>query len=100
MLQNPDIAPNATMNRWIMAISLFHFTLVHIPSSKHGPDGLSRRLPQEGNDPQDEENEEFEDWIDRMHGFIHIINDKQPVDSSSQHAITNLLQLSFIQDED
>ena len=41
MLQNPDIAPNTTMNRWIIAISLFHFTLVHVPSSKHGPDRLS-----------------------------------------------------------
>jgi len=31
---------------------------------------------------------------------MHIINDKQPVYSSSQCAITNLLQSSFIQDED
>lgn len=43
MLQNPDIAPSATINRWIMAILTFHFKLVHAPGIIHGPDGLSRR---------------------------------------------------------
>jgi len=99
MLRNPDIAPNATMNRWIMAISLFHFTLVHVPSSNHGPDGLSRRLPQEDDDPQDQDDDEFEDWVDRMHGFMHIINDNQPVYSSTKGATTKFIQSSFIQDE-
>jgi hypothetical protein len=41
MLKNPDIAPNATINRWIVSILTFHFTLVHVPSTHHGPDGLS-----------------------------------------------------------
>src|SRR5215510_7952145 len=35
-----------------------------------------------------------------MHGFMHIINDKQPVYSSTKGATTNFLQSSFIQDED
>jgi hypothetical protein len=42
MLNNPDCQPNATINRWIAAIHLFDFKLVHVPAHKHhGPDGLS-----------------------------------------------------------
>ncbi len=49
MLANPDIQPNAAINRWIVAILLFDFKLVHIPAEKHhGPDGLSWREPAEG----------------------------------------------------
>jgi hypothetical protein len=73
MLNNPDIAPSASINRWILAILTFHFELVHVPGSFHGPDGLSRRPPQPDDDPPDDY-DEFEDWIDRLHGFIHIIN--------------------------
>jgi len=29
MLENPDMMPNATVNRWIDEISLYHFTLRH-----------------------------------------------------------------------
>ncbi len=44
MLSNPNIQPNAAINRWIAAILLFDFKLVHVPTDKHkGPDGLSRR---------------------------------------------------------
>ena len=72
MLANPDIAPSASINRWILGILMFHFTLVHVPGTHHGPDGLSRRRPQ----PEDEEEPEddFEDWIDQVNGFIHFIN--------------------------
>ena len=63
MLRNPDIQPNATINRWIAAVLLFDFKLVHIPADKHhGPDGLSRREPVEG----EEEDDDPEDWIDHM----------------------------------
>jgi hypothetical protein len=30
MLSNPDIAPSANINCWIISILMFHFTLVHI----------------------------------------------------------------------
>jgi hypothetical protein len=61
MLRNPDIQPNATINRWIAAILLFDFKLVHIPADKHhGPDGLSRREPVEG----EEEEDDPEEWTD------------------------------------
>ncbi|EIW58980.1 uncharacterized protein TRAVEDRAFT_124073, partial [Trametes versicolor FP-101664 SS1] len=42
MLQNPDLAPGASINRWILGIITFHFNLVHVPGTLHGPDGLSR----------------------------------------------------------
>ena len=42
MLNNPDLQPNATLNRWIAGILLFNFTLIHIPAIHHkSPDGLS-----------------------------------------------------------
>jgi len=43
MLNNPDIQPNATINRWIAAILLFDFELIHVPGTQHtSVDGLSR----------------------------------------------------------
>ncbi|KNZ78771.1 hypothetical protein J132_09909, partial [Termitomyces sp. J132] len=40
MLQNPDIQPSASMNCWIVVILMFHFKLVHVKGTFHGPDGL------------------------------------------------------------
>ena len=67
MLSNPDIAPSASINRWIVSILMFHFTLVHVPGTFHGPDGLSRRRAQPGDLPEPED--DFDDWIDQIHGF-------------------------------
>ena len=72
MLANPDLDPSATINRWIMGILLFHFVLVHVPGTMHGPDGMSRRKPQPSDKP--EPDNDFDDWIDEMYGFLHIIN--------------------------
>jgi Integrase zinc binding domain/RNase H-like domain found in reverse transcriptase len=72
MLKNPDIAPSASINRWIVSILMFHFELVHVPGTHHGPDGLSRRRPQPGDEEEPED--DFEDWIDDVNGFIHMIN--------------------------
>ncbi|OBZ76149.1 hypothetical protein A0H81_03902 [Grifola frondosa] len=46
MLQNPDISPSASINCWIIAILTFHFTL---------------------------EEDDFEDWINTLYGFPHLI---------------------------
>jgi hypothetical protein len=72
MLGNPDLAPSASINRWIVSILMFHFTLVHVPGTHHGPDGLSRQRPQPGD--EEEPQDDFEDWIDNVNGFIHLIN--------------------------
>jgi hypothetical protein len=73
MLSNPDVAPTATLNRWIVSILTFHFDLVHVAGTHHGPDGLSRR-PIQPDDDIVGDKDEFSDWIDRLHGFIHQIN--------------------------
>ena len=62
MLSNPNVQPNAAINRWIAAILLFDFKLVHVPAEKHhGPDGLSRREPIPGEDNDEGDPEE---WVD------------------------------------
>lgn len=66
MINNPDIQPNAAVNRWIAAILLFDFRLRHIPGRYHGPDGLSRRQRA----PEDPTNEDdYEEWIDTANCF-------------------------------
>lgn len=67
MINNPDIQPNATINRWISAILLFDFRLRHVPGHAHGPDGLSRR-PSAPEDPRD--NDDYEDWIDTANSHL------------------------------
>ena len=75
MLSNLDIAPSASVNRWIVSILLFHFTLVHVPGTQHRPDGLSRCPPQLGDDNEDSEyNPEFDDWVDKVYGFMNFLN--------------------------
>ena len=61
MLNEPDLQPNAVINRWIQGIMLFDFELVHVPADRHrGPDALSRRRL-----ASDEEIEsEDESWLD------------------------------------
>jgi hypothetical protein len=50
MIENPDMMPTATINRWIDSILMYHFTLRHKAGATFGPDGLSRR-PTQDNDP-------------------------------------------------
>ena len=68
MLNNPDIQPNASMNRWLAGIQTFDFKLRHVSATKHqGPDGLSRR--RKGEEEEEEESEEeVEEWIDEVLG--------------------------------
>ena len=73
MLHNPDIQPSASMNRWIVAILMFHFTLVHIRGAVHGPDRLLCR-PKQPDDSEESDDEEFEDWINAVHGFVHTLH--------------------------
>ena len=62
MLTNPDMQPNAAMNRWVQGILLFDFELIHVPADgMKGPDALSRRrpTPEEIIDAQEDD-----DWLD------------------------------------
>ena len=61
MLNHPEMGPNATINRWIEKILMFHFELRHVPGATFGPDGLSRRDKQPGDEeyPPDEDSGEI-----------------------------------------
>ncbi|RXW13243.1 hypothetical protein EST38_g12608 [Candolleomyces aberdarensis] len=53
MLNNPEEGPNATINRWIEAILMYHFELRHVAGKTFAADGLSRRVRQaEDPDPE------------------------------------------------
>src|SRR5271155_345986 len=60
MLNHPEMGPNATINRWIEKILMFHFELRHVAGKTFGPDGLSRRDQQEG-DEEYAPNEDLDD---------------------------------------
>jgi hypothetical protein len=76
MLTNPDIQASVSITHWIVLILIFHFTLVHVKGTYHGPNDLSHwpRQP-EDSDNEDEDEDNFDDYIDRLHGFIHMIHD-------------------------
>ena len=50
MLNHPEMGPNATMNGWIEKVLMFHFIIKHIAGKSFGPDGLSRREVQPGDE--------------------------------------------------
>jgi len=50
MLNHPEMGPNATINPWIEKILMFHFELRHVAGKSFGPDGLSRRDKQQGDE--------------------------------------------------
>jgi len=61
MLNEPDLQPNAAINRWIQGILMFDFTLIHVPGVRHkAADALSRRAIGEGEEiiPDDDS------WLD------------------------------------
>ncbi|TFY56938.1 hypothetical protein EVJ58_g7338 [Rhodofomes roseus] len=61
MLNEPDLQPNATINRWIQGVLLFTFKLIHVPAERHrGPDALSRCPLGEG----EEVEEDDDSWLD------------------------------------
>jgi hypothetical protein len=76
MLANPNLYPRASINRWILVILTFHFILIHVPRTHHGPDDMSRHYPQPGDesDPPDD----IDDWVDELFRFMHMINTDFP----------------------
>jgi hypothetical protein len=96
MLNHPEMGPNATINRWIEKILMYHFELRHVPGISFGPDGLSRRDEQPGDEqyPPDEDVaeinkppvltmeegvepplpfDEFKSDIDTRGGYLHML---------------------------
>ena len=50
MLNHLEMGPNATINCWIGKVLMFHFTIKHVAGESFGPDGLSRREVQPGDE--------------------------------------------------
>ena len=71
MLNEPDLQPNAAINRWIQGILRFDFTLIHVPADRHkGPDALSRRPPTD-NEPIKSDDDS---WLDNIALQTHFPN--------------------------
>ena len=69
MLNNSDIQPNTSMNRWLAGIQTFDFKLRHVAATKHqGPDSLSRRRRGQDEEEEEDSEEEAEEWIDKVLG--------------------------------
>ena len=94
MLAKPNLHPRASINRWILAILTFHFTLVHIPSTHHGPDRMPHSCPQpdnEANPPND-----IDDWIDKLYGFMQVINTDYPHFQLQSHVAVFVSEVAYI----
>lgn len=67
MINNPDLQPNVTINRWIVGILLFSFKLTHVPTDRHtAPDGLLRQPPAPEDPPWEDD---YKEWVDNCGVF-------------------------------
>ena len=74
MINNPDLQPNTTINRWIASILLFQFELRHISPDRHTGPGRLSLWPPSDDDPPDMD--DFEDWLDNSYSFcVTLLND-------------------------
>lgn len=98
MLKDPDLQPNASINRWIQGILLFDFELIHVPAERHkGPDALSRRELGDG-----EVIEEHDDsWLDDIALFTSDPHDQETKPQPYQpfKVIPSYLVTDTIQDQ-
>lgn len=99
MLKEPDLQPNASVNRWIQGILLFDFELIHVPADKHkGPDALSRRELGEG-----EQIEDYDDsWLDEIALFISVpqlspLGQRNPLEIIPSYLVSNSSQDKVMQ---
>jgi hypothetical protein len=99
MINNPTLHPNDAVNRWIAAILLFDFDLVHVPAERHtGADGLSRR-PAAVDDPPTEDPDELNDWIDTHAGFfLELETPQSPYDAAPTLSLEMSLPSAFLAD--
>lgn len=69
LLNNPDLQPDAAVNRWIQGILMFHFALTHVPATRfQAPDALSRRSVNKGEEVEDDD----DSWLDEIALFAQI----------------------------
>jgi hypothetical protein len=69
MLNEPDLQPNAAMNRWIQGILMLNFVLIHVPATKFkGPDALSWRIAAD----DEEISGDNDEWLDNIALFAEL----------------------------
>ena len=74
MVENPDLIPDATINRWIAGIRLFNFIWRHIPGRAHAvADGLSRKGAGEGEEPVNVDYSEQDEFLERVSGYASMV---------------------------
>jgi hypothetical protein len=77
MLNNPDTTPSASINHWIISILTFHFKLQHILGKQHGHDRLlcqPLQIEDNNNNNTSKDPESFDNWVNNLYGFIHLVN--------------------------
>jgi hypothetical protein len=72
---------------------------VHVAGTHHGPDGLSRRPRQDKDDEENDDELDFEDWIDQLHGFMYQINKVAPHAPSPSHILTLALSTDLSEED-
>lgn len=95
MINNPDLAPTATINRWIEGILLYHFMLRHVPADSHkGPDGLSRRPP--APDDTDEEDYDAEEEATGLREeFLNLLEEEE-IQRLDENSYPHFLSINHI----
>ena len=76
----PDMMPNATINRWIDEILMYHFTIRHKAGVTFGPDGLSRRPRQEGDESYEPCSDDEDEPYPKIETVIADQNEPKPLD--------------------
>jgi hypothetical protein len=82
--------------------------LIHVARTHPGPNSLSRRPRQDGDDEEGADDKDFADWIDHLHEFLHQINvtdlctPTTPISDSFPltHLATLTQEIDFSEDSD
>jgi hypothetical protein len=96
MLNEPDLQPDAAINRWIQGILMFDFTLTHVPGIKHvAPDALSRREL----GPGEAIVEDDDDWLDNIALYIGFRETDHHLFNSRTLSYLSQIQLGYSSEE-
>lgn len=76
IFNNPDLEPSVSINRRIVGILMFNDSTpasYTFPMLLMSPKVLLTDRAYEGDLPEHND-PDFDDWVDQMHGFLHILN--------------------------
>src|SRR5258707_5418021 len=67
---------------------------------QHGPDSLLQHPPQPGDLSNEENPEDFDDWVDNLYGFVHLLNPPVPTSTSAQLLCAFVMEQTHQQPKD